>query len=257
VCDDGVFCDGVERCDTMLGCVSGPKPCELGLACSVDSCDEASQSCGHVESGGCAPSLRLLLCDNAGNLVSVSPYGGPNVTVAPSNGTVWFDVAILNGRWFVTDGNGTLDELYPSTNKVKKSFSVPPANSLGAGPDGFLYAASTDVYRIDPNTGASKTIGSLPSGYASSGDVAFFGGQMYVSTDGPCGGALVQVDPATGASQVIGGDGLGCVYGLAATSSTMFVVNCDGKVGTFDPGTGVVQVLSTTGVQAYGADLLP
>jgi hypothetical protein len=170
---------------------------------------------------------------------------------------VWFDAAILKGRWFVVDGSGALDELVPMTNTVKHQMSVPATNSLGAGPDGYLYSASTDVYRFDPNTGASTTLGSLPAGYTSSGDVAFFMGQMYISTDGPCGGALVRFDVASGTSTVIGGDGLGCVYGLATTATMMFVVDCDGKVGTFDPTTGVVQVLSTTGLQPYGADVLP
>jgi len=255
MCESFTLCDGVQRCDAAVGCVSGPPPCQLGLACSTDSCDETG--CAHAQADGCAPSLRLVLCDAGGNLISVSPYGAPSVTISPSNGSIWFDVAILKGRWFVTDGNGTLAELHPKTNKVKKSFMVPLVNSLGAGPEGFLYAANSVVFRLDPDTGASTMVGSLPPGYTSSGDVAFFGGKMYVSTDGPCGGALVEVDPATGAASVIGGDGLGCVYGLAATSSTMFVVNCDGSVGTFDPGTGEVQVLSTTGVQAYGADVLP
>src|SRR5262245_36060960 len=38
---------------------------------------------------------------------------------------------------------------------------------------------------------------------------------------------------------------------------TMFILNCDGKVGTFDPATGVAHVLSTTGASVYGADVLP
>jgi hypothetical protein len=68
---------------------------------------------------------------------------------------------------------------------------------------------------------------------------------------------LVQFDPGTGTSVVLGGDGLGCVYGLAATATTLFILNCDGKVGTFDPATGVAHVLSTTGVGVDGADVLP
>jgi hypothetical protein len=256
-CDNSDLCTGIERCDVTKGCVPGPPACDLGLSCSVDTCDPSSQTCGHALGPGCPPPLRLLVCDGNGNLVSVSPFGGPSVTIASSNGPAWFDVAILGGRWFVIDGAGTLDELFPMTNQVKASFHVPAANSLGAGPDGFLYEAGSEVYRIHPNTGIASLVGSLPSGYASSGDVAFFGGQIFVSTDGPCGGALVQVDPTTGASSVLGGDGLGCVYGLASTGGTLFVVNCDGKVGTFDPQTGAVRVLSTTGIAAYGADVLP
>ncbi len=80
---------------------------------------------------------------------------------------------------------------------------------------------------------------------------------MFVSADGPCGGALIEVDTSSGTANVLGGDGLGCVYGLAATSDTLFILNCDGKIGTFDPNTGDARVLSTSGLQVYGADISP
>jgi len=35
------------------------------------------------------------------------------------------------------------------------------------------------------------------------------------------------------------------------------LLNCDGKVGTFDPDTGQARIFSTTTVQVYGADRLP
>jgi hypothetical protein len=256
-CDDGIFCNGVERCDTTHGCTHGPPACEIGASCSTDGCQESGQTCAHAAIPGCLPPVRLLACDGSGAFHSISPYGGPVELIAPSNGTVYFDVAILGGRWFGIDGAGTLAELFPMTNEVKVAHPAPAANSLGAGPDGKLYAASLDVYRIDPDTGVATTLGSLPPGYQSSGDVAFLAGKMYVSTDGPCGGALVQFDPGTGTSVVLGGDGLGCVYGLAATATTLFILNCDGKVGTFDPTTGIAHVLSTTGVSVDGADVLP
>jgi len=45
-CDDGVYCDGVEVCDTTLGCVSGdPVVCDDGFDCTIDVCDEAGQTC--------------------------------------------------------------------------------------------------------------------------------------------------------------------------------------------------------------------
>src|SRR5262249_1184775 len=146
-CDDGILCNGVERCDTTFGCAAGPPACDLGLACSVDTCDEASQKCTHAQSFGCAPSVRLLVVDSSGNFLSISPFGGPPPTLAASVGTTHLDVAILNGRWFTMD-TGQLVELVPMTNKVKAHFNVPTANSLGAGPDGKLYAASTAIYRL-------------------------------------------------------------------------------------------------------------
>ena len=43
-CDDGLFCNGDEAC--MSGaCVAGEDPCEDGIECTVDSCNEETDSC--------------------------------------------------------------------------------------------------------------------------------------------------------------------------------------------------------------------
>ncbi len=45
-CDNGLFCDGTETCDPVLDCQPGtPINCDDGIACTVDSCDEAAGSC--------------------------------------------------------------------------------------------------------------------------------------------------------------------------------------------------------------------
>ncbi len=45
-CDDGAFCNGVETCHATLGCQAGSAPnCSDGVACTIDSCNEASDSC--------------------------------------------------------------------------------------------------------------------------------------------------------------------------------------------------------------------
>lgn len=256
VCDDGVFCNGVERCDTTHGCTAGAPACELGVDCSQDTCSEGDQQCQHQAPGSCFPSVKLLVADKGGALLAVSPFGGPAQSVTGPGSGVHYDIAILGNRWFVINP-GKLLELLPKSNTVKTTFSVPDANSLGAGPDGQLYAASSTVYRIDPDSGAVTTLGELPTGYQSSGDIAFLGNRMFLSTDGPCGGALLEVDPQTGASKVLGGTGLSCVYGLAVWQGTMFLLNCDGKIGTFDPDTGEAHVLSTPAMTVYGADVLP
>jgi len=43
--DDGVYCNGVESCDPVLGCVAGV-PCDDGLYCTgPDSCNEETDEC--------------------------------------------------------------------------------------------------------------------------------------------------------------------------------------------------------------------
>lgn len=48
VCDDGVFCNGEERCSEGK-CVAGkPVSCDDGIACTNDSCDESRWACAHT-----------------------------------------------------------------------------------------------------------------------------------------------------------------------------------------------------------------
>jgi len=56
LCDDGLFCDGAETCDAVLGCQAGtPVDCTDGVDCTVDSCNETTDSCDQVpDDGFCA-----------------------------------------------------------------------------------------------------------------------------------------------------------------------------------------------------------
>ena len=49
LCDDGLFCTGVETCDVRLGCQFGTRPdCDDGVACTVDTCDPRWEQCVHA-----------------------------------------------------------------------------------------------------------------------------------------------------------------------------------------------------------------
>ena len=48
-CQNGVFCDGVERCDSQLGCRPGSAPdCNDTNTCTIDACNEATGACDHA-----------------------------------------------------------------------------------------------------------------------------------------------------------------------------------------------------------------
>ncbi|MFQ5463759.1 MAG: hypothetical protein ACE5E5_14175, partial [Phycisphaerae bacterium] len=50
LCDDGLFCNGVEICDPTLDCQAGTAVnCDDGLACSIDTCNELTDACDHVD----------------------------------------------------------------------------------------------------------------------------------------------------------------------------------------------------------------
>ncbi len=50
ICSDGLFCNGSEVCDPVLNCRPGVVPCNDGIACTVDGCVEASDSCTNTPS---------------------------------------------------------------------------------------------------------------------------------------------------------------------------------------------------------------
>ncbi len=69
MCDDGVFCNGVERCDTAFQAARWATTAlaELDLACSTDACHEGAQTCDHDISSGCrqrAPASSLVTASN-------------------------------------------------------------------------------------------------------------------------------------------------------------------------------------------------
>jgi hypothetical protein len=49
LCDDGLWCNGEEYCDATLGCQAGTPPdCDDGGVCTIDSCNETTDSCDHI-----------------------------------------------------------------------------------------------------------------------------------------------------------------------------------------------------------------
>jgi len=62
-CDNGLFCDGAETCDPGLDCRTGPPPCDDGVGCTDDFCNEATDSCANA--GNNAHCDNGLFCDGA------------------------------------------------------------------------------------------------------------------------------------------------------------------------------------------------
>jgi hypothetical protein len=57
LCANGLFCDGVETCDALLGCQAGPATdCDDVVDCTDDACNEATDQCDHTPDD--------LFCDN-------------------------------------------------------------------------------------------------------------------------------------------------------------------------------------------------
>ncbi len=46
ICQNGVYCDGLERCVHKLGCISGePVSCSDGNPCNINTCEEQTKNC--------------------------------------------------------------------------------------------------------------------------------------------------------------------------------------------------------------------
>lgn len=44
-CDDALFCNGTEICNRLTGCEAGNVVCDDGVGCTIDGCDEDTDSC--------------------------------------------------------------------------------------------------------------------------------------------------------------------------------------------------------------------
>jgi hypothetical protein len=64
LCDNGQFCDGTEVCDALLDCQAGTPPATGdGVACTDDSCDEATDTIVHTAND--ANCDNALFCDGS------------------------------------------------------------------------------------------------------------------------------------------------------------------------------------------------
>jgi hypothetical protein len=104
-----------------------------------------------------------------------------------------------------------------------------------------LLATTLDggVFRIDPATGITTTVGQLGAGLRSSGDlvsVASYG--TLVTVSGPAGDRLARVDPATGAATIIGETGFQKIWGLGFWGDRVFGFTNTGQFILVDPKTG-------------------
>lgn len=88
LCDDGVFCNGIESCNSRLGCLAGaPTDCNTAESvCAVATCDEATQGCVEVatnEGDDCDDGNLCTTGDSCrGGICSGASYCGVPLTRA-------------------------------------------------------------------------------------------------------------------------------------------------------------------------------
>ena len=139
---------------------------------------------------------------------------------------------------------------------VETVVAVPGAFvGLDIAPDGTLYGASDDrIERLDPVLGTATTVARFPGRLPASGDLAFVEGRLY-ATAGRRGAvdALVEIPLDGRAARIVGVTRFGCVWGLAPFGTTLYGLNCEGRLLEIDVSTGVGRELSRSSVRFYGA----
>lgn len=206
--------------------------------------------------GGCAgPAVAdpiLWIDDSVGRLGRVDVATGA-VTIVGNMGVVMWDIAFDPAGNLFGLGNGT--SLYRIDTTTAAATFVgslgATVNSLVFSSAGTLYGAGSSLYTINPSSGAATLVGSGGVGYSSSGDLAFVGGNLYLSSGLPTADSLLRLNTATGAATLVGAMGISNVYGLASSDgSNMFAVSGT-QIYQVNPATGA----ATSPVNYAGAGL--
>ncbi len=266
LCDDGVFCNGAEACDPVKSCIAGvPPSCADGLACSVDSCNEAAKSCNHVPDDTLCPishtcDLQLgcqarALAHSGSTMYEIRLPSGQVKALGPT-GAQLTDVALHPNNTLYGFGFNALYTVNQSTGAATffKATSAGNVNAADVAPNGTLYVAgATSLYALDFGTGNAAFVASFPAGRSSSGDLAFVGNRLLASAAINGGDELDEFDVTLKTSKVVGPIGFNCVWGLAAYGPTLYGLTCNGQVLSIDPVTGKGTQLNQANVAFWGA----
>ena len=196
-CDDGVYCDGKERCVPGHGCEAGPVvSCSDGNACDVSSCVEATKSCQHVPRD----------VDQDGDPDGHCTGGHDCNDLDPNVSSLHAEVC-NNG---IDDNcNGLIDEMpcvTPRGDRCDNAFSLGGAGTYSLSTVGGGKTFSTSCSVANP-PGAQTVVGTITVPPGPNVDLQVWattnGPEVAVAIDGTCG------DPSSE---------LACGSGQAATS---------------------------------------
>jgi hypothetical protein len=179
-----------------------------------------------------------------------------NAVVIGNMGHVMTDIAFdpSGNLWGVDGGSLYLINASTGASTLVGGTGTGFVNSLVFGADGTLYAAGSSLFTLSTSTGAGTLVGG-GNGYSSSGDLAFVGGTLYLSSTAPNADTLWSISTSTGLGTQVGAIGAGGVYGLAtADNVTLYgltgqtVLGVDTATGA---GTALVSYANGLGT-AYG-----
>lgn len=184
----------------------------------------------------------LWVGDGSGTLGTVDVDTG-SVNVIGSMGRIMTDIAFdaSGNLWGITfRGLYSIDKATATSTLVGAFRGPNNLNSLVFGSDGTLYAAgANNLHSLNTATGVASHIGS--SRYNSSGDLAFVGGELFLSSSFG-GDSLVKLNTFDGSGASVGNIGSSAVFGLASpdginlyglAETSILSINTATGLGTF------------------------
>jgi hypothetical protein len=156
--------------------------------------------------------------DSSGRLGTVDVDTG-DVNVIGSMGVIMTDIAFdpSGNLWGITFGSLFKINKTTAASTIVGNIGT-SANSLVFDSSGVLYTANSSLYTVDTTTGAANLVGNGGYSYSSSGDLAFVGGDLFLSSSG--GDNLVKINTGDGSGSLIGNIGFSSVFGLASPNGT-------------------------------------
>ncbi|EHR73767.1 hypothetical protein BurJ1DRAFT_4983 [Burkholderiales bacterium JOSHI_001] len=181
----------------------------------------------------------LWVSDGDGTLGRVDLASGA-VSIVGQMGQAMTDIAFnADGELWGVDGDSLyrIDRRNASTRFVANLGTT--VNSLAFDADGTLYAANRRLMTVNTQSGVVSPLGRTQPGFESSGDLAFVGGSLYLSSTRPVADTLFRIDATTGNASAVGsGLGVARVYGLATDDNVHLYGLTGQSVVRIDPATG-------------------
>jgi hypothetical protein len=243
------------------------KDAAAGEDAYVGPTDDGGADAQGTLDAGPPPPKPILYAHSPDTLYTFDPTTFTFTMVAAFSGctqstlTQVIDLAIdSNNNTFVTTFDGvyslnltTAECTLINAGSYPNSLSFVPAGTLDPTVEALVGYFGNSYVRIDTTTGAITSVGTLSSGYASSGDIVSVkgGGTFLTVTGNGCGDCLLQVDPTTG--DVIQNYGMlphGAVYGLGFWAGTLY--GFDGAGDVFSIGGGTDAGLVTSDIVVDG-----
>ena len=201
---------------------------------------------------GLSAAPLLLVHDSSRNLAQVDVTTG-DVSVIGNLGVTLTDIALdpSGNLYGISFGALYSIDLATAATTLIGAHGISGGNALVFGADGTLYGAggsSRSLYTIDLDSGLGSAVGT--TGFAASGDLAFNGGELFLSS---ASNQLISIDLDNGAAgTALGPFGVANMYGLSSgTDGTLYGISGT-QVFSIDVLSGAATLESDYGGQGLG-----